>query len=131
MANADNMSIMNRDFCIELRISKEDISSEYSNASYHKQHKHRHHHEPKLFDSSNWTEEVKHHPGLGTSQVAPVNEAKSLMTTDISSQGLSLSINGKSYRASTIEERRNPFASREGSIFIWQNVNMTLVRYQL
>ncbi len=30
-------------------------------------------------------------------------------------------------RSSTTEERRNPFALREGNALIWRNVNMTLV----
>ena len=34
---------------------------------------------------------------------------------------------GLSRRASTTEERRNPFANREGNSLIWKDVNMTLV----
>ena len=37
------------------------------------------------------------------------------------------SMMGISRRASTTEERRNPFAAREGNALIWTGVNMTLV----
>lgn len=40
----------------------------------------------------------------------------------------STSGNGRSVRATTTEERRNPFAGRDGNSLIWSNVNMTLVR---
>lgn len=123
--------------CIELRISDEDIGSvEHKQHGHGFLHKHHHHVHSKQYDSSKWTEEDEKHSGLmSKSQVSTIINAGVLLpdtktisiTERNSDQDVSISVNGNNRRASTTEERRNPFAVREGNSFAWQDVNMTLV----
>jgi len=120
--------------CIQLKISEEDIGSEHANASstpkheLHRHgffHKHYHHQHDAKYDSSKWTGDEHHYPGLkATSKVAPVESTSKFVAQSENENG---SINSDSHIISTTEERRNPFAVRKGNTFMWQNVNMTLV----
>lgn len=127
---------------IELRISEEDVSSEEEDSSSPRRHvrgfstKHHRHSHPKECDSSTWVgdEDDDTQPGIITrSKNAPVKSIslpafydKSIKIPDYDMSKTSTSING-SHRASTTEERRNPFAPREGNTFMWQGINLTLV----
>lgn len=126
---------MNEHYCIELRISEEDISSNIEREKEHGHgflHKHHHHDHPTYLDSDKWTAGEETHPGLVTrSQIVPIRNIdgvanKQSEIASIHDDVLSNSIYGNR-RASTTEERRNPFAIREGNSFAWQNVNMVVV----
>ncbi len=45
----------------------------------------------------------------------------------IYTQKANIQVMAQSRHASTSEERRNPFAEREGNALIWKNLNMTVV----
>ena len=126
--------------CLELRISQEDTS--FHAGSTQKQHKHgfihKHHHKtyPSKYDSSTWSADEEEYPGL-VGNVEKQNDLSLPCTRSVDSvEGDDIpevqpNNNHSNRRASTTEERRNPFACREGNTFIWQNVNMTLVSTML
>ncbi|KAL7516984.1 hypothetical protein ACHAWX_001949, partial [Stephanocyclus meneghinianus] len=112
--------------CIELRISEEDVSSEGNNVGKHR-HKSHHQSSNRRFDSSNWMSNgdekqtsmmSKPHLPFGSSSFS------SLGTKPV--RPVSMSIFGNARRTSTTEERRNPFAVREGNTFMWQDISMIL-----
>lgn len=124
---------MNEIDCFELRISDEDIGSVEHKHKQHGHgflHKHRHHSHPKQCSSSEWTETGVTNSGLVSNSVVrpvdagiPLADDKSITVAErFLSQDMSTS-----RRASSTQERRNPFAFRQGNNFAWQNVNMTLV----
>jgi ABC-type lipoprotein export system ATPase subunit len=64
----------------------------------------------------------------GSVQILSPDEEDADAPTTYTRSKLNISSRRKqlSRRASTTEERRNPFAEREGNALIWRNVNMTL-----
>ena len=70
----------------------------------------------------------------GNVKANPSNHTTASATTSTSIKVMDALANRKaapSRRASTTEERRNPFAKREGNALIWSGVTMTLVSTQL
>ncbi|KAL3778439.1 hypothetical protein HJC23_007660 [Cyclotella cryptica] len=114
------------DHCIELRISEEDVSSEGNNLSAHRHKSHHHGSHPRL-DSSNWVSNGdEKQPGIMAKSKVPIGSDSFLSRSAKTVSPVSTSILGNTRRASTTEERRNPFAVREGNTFMWQDINMTL-----
>ena len=115
--------------CIELKISQEDNSFHANPTQKHHRHGfiHNHHHKthPSKYDSSRWSVDDKAYPGL----IGNIKEQNHnpLPFEEDGIQEVPPSNNHSNRRASTTEERRNPFACRKGNTFMWQNVNMTLV----
>ncbi|KAL3773977.1 hypothetical protein HJC23_009660 [Cyclotella cryptica] len=81
---------------------------------------------PRL-DSSNWVSNGdEKQPGIMAKSKVPIGSDSFLSRKAKTVSPVSTSILGNTRRASTTEERRNPFAVREGNTFMWQDINMTL-----
>jgi ABC-type lipoprotein export system ATPase subunit len=69
---------------------------------------------------------TKQNNGIKVQILSPDEEDADACTDKRSSLDISSRRSKLSRRASTTEERRNPFAEREGNALMWSNVNMTL-----